>query len=344
MSEPTEHLSIDEAHELLKTALLASGVPHNAASSVATALVVAEAEGRSGHGFIRLPDYVAQVESGKVKADAQISVAQTQVSSVTVDAGHGFAYPALDVAIRKLTLLARQQGCASAMIHRSHHCGVLSVHVEKLAEAGLVGLMVANSPAAIAPWGAKEAVYGTNPIAFSAPRENGPPIVIDLSVSQVARGPIVKAARAGESIPEGWSLDAEGKPTTDAKAALDGTMVPIGGAKGTALALMVEVLAAALTGANFSHEQTSFFSADGPPPGTGQFLIAFKPLDAAAFLGRIEVLLSMIEGMDGTRLPGARRHEAMAKARRDGLNISKQYLDAARDIAASASAQDSQTQ
>ena len=130
-------------------------------------------------------------------------------------------------------------------------------------------MILGNSPKAIAPWGGREGLFGTNPIAFAAPRRAAEPLLIDLSLSKVARGKVMVAAKNGTPIPEGWALDKEGRPTTDAKAALEGTMIPIGDAKGAALVLMVEVLAAALTGANYGFEASSFFTADGPPPGGG---------------------------------------------------------------------------
>lgn len=197
----------------------------------------------------------------------------------------------------------------------------------------MIGIMVANAPAAIAPWGSNTAVFGTNPIAFSAPRKDGPPLVIDLSLSRVARGKVMHAKKSGTAIPEGWALDAEGNPTTDPEAALAGTMVPIGEAKGTALALMVEVLAASLTGANISRDTGSFFTADGPPPGTGQFLLAIAPPDGDAFTARIGDLLGLIESLDGARLPGTRRLAVRAEATANGLNVPRAYLEGARRLA-----------
>ena len=333
MSPETDLIPLPDAEALLRDALTANGVIAKNAASVAAALVAAEAEGRAGHGFSRLPDYVAQARSGKVDGSARPVVAEHGPASATVDAGDGFAYPALDVAVDWLSNAARSVGTASVGVRRSHHCGALSVQVDRIAQAGLVGLMVANSPPGMAPWGAREAIYGTNPIAFAAPRKNGPPLVIDLSLSRVARGKIMHAKKTGGTIPEGWALDADGQPTTDPEAAMAGTMVPIGEAKGTALALMVEVLAAVLAGANLSTDTSSFFSADGPPSGAGQFLMAFRPAGQEAFLERIERLLSLVEGLDGARLPGSRRATALAAAQSKGIRVPRQYLETARQLA-----------
>ncbi|MEM1235067.1 MAG: Ldh family oxidoreductase, partial [Pseudomonadota bacterium] len=242
------NISLADAEDLLIRVFAAAGVASVAARSTAVALVAAEAEGQGGHGFSRVADYVAQVQSGKVNGAAHPQIVHETSAAIRVDAGLGFAYPALDLARDQGLPRARHAGIALMAVGNSHHCGALSVQVEKIAEAGLIGLMVANAPKAIAPWGAKEPFYGTNPIAFATPRADGPPLVIDLSLSKVARGKVMAAKKAGHAIPEGWALDADGNATTDPDAALAGTMVPIGEAKGTALALMVELLAAALTG------------------------------------------------------------------------------------------------
>ena len=328
----TERLSLSEATHLVAAAFEAAQVPADVARSVADALVAAEAEGQVGHGFSRVEDYIAQVRSGKIHADAPVEIKSTGTTSLLVDAGFGFAYPALDRAIQRGAELAQAHGCATMAITRSHHCGALSIQVEKLARQGLFGIMVANAPAAMAPFGAKSPVFGTNPIAFAAPRTGRDPLVVDLSLSRVARGKVMNARKAGKPIPEGWALNKDGQPTTDAAEALDGTMLPIGEAKGTALALMVEILAAVMTGASLSTEASSFFSADGPPPGVGQFLMAIRPASEIRFGDRLEGLLQLIETMDGARLPGTRRAAAIQNAQSDGIDVPSRYLDIVRTL------------
>jgi (2R)-sulfolactate sulfo-lyase subunit beta len=234
---------------------------------------------------------------------------------------------------RTASALALRRGSATMSVTRSHHCGALSYHVDRLAREGLVALMFANAPAAIAPWGGATPIFGTNPIAFAAPRTDGAPLVIDLSLSRVARGKVMHAKKTGVPIPEGWALDRDGQPTTDPDAALDGSMIPIGGPKGTALALMVEIFASAMTGATPSHGASSFFNADGPPPGVGQFLIALRPPDPVAFGQRLAALLSAVLAVEGARLPGSRRETAIAKAETDGIEVPTRYLDVARRLA-----------
>ncbi len=320
-------LSLDDARALVAGALVRSGTSEPNAASVARALVCAEADGLNGHGLSRVAAYAAQVRAGKVIGNARIGVSRPRPAIVAIDASFGFAYPALDVAIDLLPEVAKAEGLAAAPIRRSHHCGAAGGPVEALAERGLVAILFANSPAAMAPWGGSRAVFGTNPIAFACPLVGRPPIVVDLSLSKVARGNIVNAKKRGEAIPEGWALDPQGHPTTDASAALDGTMVPLGDAKGTALALMVELLAAGMTGANFASEASSFLDAAGDPPGTGQLILAF---DARAFADdaceRFGVLAESIEGQPGARLPGTRRLKLRKTASQDGISVSDVLL------------------
>ncbi len=322
-------LSLAEATTLATAALARCGAAEANASSVARALVGAEADGLRGHGLSRVPSYGAQVRTGKVAGHAVVGVTRPRPAIVAIDAAHGFAYPALDAAVAHLPEIARAQGLAAAPIRRSHHCGAAGRPVEALAAEGLVAILFANTPAAMAPWGGSRPTFGTNPIAFACPLPGRAPIVVDLSTSAVARGAIVAAKARGEPIPAGWALDADGRPTTDPDAALAGTMVPLGGAKGTALALVVELLAAGMTGARFAGEATSFLDAAGDPPGTGQLILAF---DAGAFAvdapERFGVLAASIEEQEGARLPGTRRLALRARAAAEGLDVADALLAA----------------
>ncbi len=315
-------LSVETAHALVVETLIRCNTSAGNAALAADALVGAELTGQSGHGLRRVPSYGAQAASGKVDGHAVPTAERTRPGVLTVDAANGFAYPALALAMDALPEMARTQGIAVAGVRRSHHAGVTGLFVEELARQGLVALMLVNTPAAIAPWGGARALFGTNPIAFAAPVPGAEPIVIDLSVSRVARGNIMAAGQKGEPIPEGWALDAEGAPTTDPAAALSGTMVPMGQAKGAALALMVELLAAGVTGANYAAQASSFFTAEGPPPGTGQFLMVLDP--GAMFPGaleRIGALAAAVEGEADARLPGRRRQALRARIGAEGIAL-----------------------
>ena len=319
-------LTLAEAEALVVRKLTRCRTCEANAKSVASALVGAEAEGQKGHGLSRVPTYAAQAKVGKIDGFAAPALEWRRPAAAVVDAKYGFAYPAIDLALAALPQMTRGNGVTSAGITHSHHCGVLGHAVERLAGEGLVALMFANTPAAIAPWGGTKPVFGTNPVAFACPLPGKPPIVVDLSLSKVARGNILAAKQKGEPIPEGLALDAHGKPTTDAAAALAGTMLPLGDAKGTALALMVELLAAGLTGANFAADASSFLDAKGPPPGTGQLLIAFDPAAFGGSLTHLATLATSIESQPGARLPGARRLTARDKAQCEGVTVSDALL------------------
>lgn len=302
-------LTIPQAISHIAGLFTGEGVAPATAASVATALVAAEADGLKGHGLSRVPSYLTMVRSGKIDGKAVPVATRPRPGVLAIDACNGFAYVAIDLAIAELPAIARAQGVALAAISNSNHCGAAGLHVEKLAEAGLVALLFANTPGAIAPWGGSKPVFGTNPIAFAAPLTGRPPIVIDMALSKVARGPIVAAKQKGEAIPEGWALDVDGKPTTDAGKALAGTMVPLGDAKGATLAMMVEILAAALMGAHFAFEASSFLDGAGGPPKTGQLILAIDPtaMGGNNFAERMLTLAAAIETQPGARLPGARR-------------------------------------
>lgn len=319
----TVTLGLAQAESLARAILVRHDTSEANAECVARALVAAEADGQNGHGLSRLPSYAAQAASGKVDGHAVPTLEQGAGAALRVDAGNGFAFPALAMAVERLSSLAAQTGVAAAAVHHSHHFGQAGYHVEQLAASGLIGLVFGNSPKAIAPWGGNKGLFGTNPIAFAAPRRSEPPLVIDLSLSKVARGKVMLAARQGEPIPEGWALDSDGNPTTVAEAALQGTMLPMGDAKGAALVLMVEILAAALTGARFGFEASSFFAAEGEPPAVGQLLIAIEPgvFSGGAFAERLETLIGAILEQQGTRLPGARRLALRAESARGGVAI-----------------------
>ncbi|MCY1665229.1 Ldh family oxidoreductase [Rhizobium sp. SL86] len=307
-----------------------NGVLPHSSLSVAKALVAAEAAGQSGHGLRRVPAYVKQVRTGKVDGKAIASTQTPRPGVLAVDVQFGFAYPALDIAVEELAPMARAQGIACASLHRSHHAGVMALTVERFADQGLVAMMFANAPASMAPWGGKKPLYGTNPIAFAVPVAGQEPIVIDLALSKVARGKVMEAQQRRVAIPDDWALDVNGNPTTDPDEAIKGTMAPTGGAKGAALAFMVEALSAGITGALFSYEATSLFDDKGAPPALGQFIIAIDPqaTAGAGFGERLAALADEMAREDGVRIPGRRGRSLRAEAAREGIEIEDSVLEA----------------
>jgi (2R)-3-sulfolactate dehydrogenase (NADP+) len=313
-----------EAEDLCVRALLASNVSEANAHATAKALVQAEADGQKGHGLSRIPSYSGQALSGKVDGLAVPSLSRPGTALIRVNAKSGFAYPAMDLAADTLPAIAEVTGVASACIYNSHHLGQAGAHAERLANAGLVALVFTNSPKAINFWGGRDPMMGTNPIAFAAPRANAEPLVIDLALSKVARGKILAAKNAGEKIPDSWALNADGKPTDDPAEAMQGSMLPIGDAKGAALVLMVELLAAALTGSNFGYEASSFFDAEGDSPGIGHTIIVFDPAMSSGgrFAERMDNVVAAIDHTDGARMPGTARLEYRQKSAQNGMEIS----------------------
>ncbi len=332
----TPRLTLAEATALAAAALAAGGASATAAQATARALVAAEADGQAAHGLSRVPAYASQVRSGKVKGSAVPAATRVAPGVLRVDAGLGFAYPAIDLALEGLVPLARSQGIAVAAIHRSHHFGQVGAHAERLAEAGLVALVFGNTPKAMAFYGGRRAMLGTNPLAFAAPVAGGAPLVVDLALSVAARGKIVAAQKAGKTIPSDWAVDRDGNPTTDPGAALAGTLSPIGGAKGGALALMVEILGAALTAGAFGWEASSFFDAEGAPPDMGHLFIAIDPgpVSGGAFGARMATLAAAMAEEPEVRLPGSRRLAARARARTEGITVPPALLGELRGLAA----------
>ncbi|TVP69691.1 MAG: Ldh family oxidoreductase [Rhodobacteraceae bacterium] len=319
-------LTPEKAIELVLQVFAAAGMPSDLARPAAHALVRAEQEGLPSHGLARVPFYAAQMRAGKVVATAA-PVVQRDGAVIRVDAGFGLAFAAIDAGAKAARDVATELGVAVVSVTHSHHFGVAGQAVEPFARAGLVALALANAPAAMAPWGGNRALYGTNPIAFAAPRMAGDPLVIDLSLSHVARGKVMLAQKAGQPIPADWALDIHGNPTTDPDAAMAGTMLPSGGAKGAALALMVELLTAGLAGANFAYQASSLFDDAGPAPDLAHFILVLDPARfAPGFTERAEAMLSAIEAQEGARLPGARRM-AERMARSDAIEIPQHLHD-----------------
>lgn len=317
-------ISLAQAHDLTTRALMAARTCETNAESVARALVAAERDGQSGHGLTRIPSYCAQSLSGKVDGSAKAELTWLTDVAARIDVAFGFAYPAFDLAIEALSQRAETQGICVATLYRSHHFGQAGAHCERFAERGLVAFVYGNSPKAMAPWGGKRALIGTNPIAFAAPMKEAPPLVVDLALSKVARGKVIAAREVGQEIPNDWAFDVDGKPTTDPEAVLaGGTMRPIGQAKGAALAIMVEVMSACLAGAHLGFEASNLFDADGPPPNLGQSVLVLNPqlLSGGQFLDRMAAFAEAYDAEEGVRLPGLTRLKNRRKAETAGLAI-----------------------
>jgi (2R)-3-sulfolactate dehydrogenase (NADP+) len=324
MSDARVKRSVEELKRLAARALRRAGASASMARATSDALIAAEAEGLSGHGLSRVALYCQHLREGRADGNARPRVVGSKRAACLIDANGGLAFPAAALAAKEAVKRAKRYGVAFAGVTNSHHFGAAAYHLAPVARAGLVGLAFTNSPAAINAWGGRKPFFGTNPIAAVFPRRSASPIVVDLSLTEVVRGKIMVYAKEGKPIPPGWAVDKDGNPTTDAKAALTGSLLAIGGVKGTTLALMVEVLCVALTGAALSFENDSYFE-PGAKPRIGHAIVAIDP-DAVAGAGvyydRLEAMVSAMLADEGVRLPGARRQQAAARARAEGLEIS----------------------
>ena len=325
-------LTLPELRARVQAALASAGASPGMAASTARALVLAEAQGLGSHGLSRVSQYATHLRNGRVDGGAVARVARRKGGAIVVDADEGLAFPACELAVGAAIAAARDHGVAFAGVVRSHHAGVLVDHLRPAAAAGMVGLGFANSPAAMPAAGGRHAIFGTNPVAAIFPRRGADALMVDLSLSEVARGKVAQAAKAGQPIPPGWAVDAQGRPTTDATAALDGAMLPIGAAsspKGAMLALTVELLVTALIGARFGFEASSFFVDAGNRPGIGQAFVVVDPAALAgrdAYLDRVEFLVDEMMKDEGVRLPGARREALRRRAETEGLEVAEALL------------------
>ncbi len=330
--------SVEETTTLAARALRTAGASRAMAQATAQALVQAEMEGFSGHGLARVALYCEHLRRGRADGKARPKLVKKKGATCLVDAAGGLAYPAAAIAAKEAIRRAKRYGIAFAGVTNSHHFGAAAFHLAPVAREGLVGLAFTNSPSAINAWGGKKAFFGTNPIAAVFPRKGADPIVVDLSLTEVARGKIMLFARQERPIPLGWAVDKDGNPTTDPKAALTGSLSAIGGMKGTMLALIVEVLCVALTGAAFSFENDSYFE-PGNKPRIGHAILAIDPdalAGAGSYFSRLEVMISRMLADGGVRLPGARRQQTAARAREQGIEISEALLGELRTLAGKA--------
>ncbi|PMZ89941.1 MULTISPECIES: Ldh family oxidoreductase [unclassified Pseudomonas] len=344
MSAPHDHastavpsyLSFEALSALLEKIFLRHGTSAEVAQVLAQNCAGAERDGAHSHGVFRIPGYVSTLQSGWVNGQAVPIVEDVASGFVRVDAANGFAQPALAAARELLVKKARSAGIAVLAIRNSHHFAALWPDVEPFAEEGLVALSMVNSMTCVVPHGADRPLFGTNPIAFAAPRAEGGPIVFDLATSAIAHGDVQIAAREGERLPEGMGVDSLGQPTTDPKAILEGgALLPFGGHKGSALSMMVELLAAALTGGNFSFEFDWKNHPGAKTPWTGQLLIVIDPDKAAgqSFAERSQELVRQMHGVGLKRLPGDRRHHQRAKSQVNGIELDAKTLANLRELA-----------
>ncbi|MDB5865714.1 MAG: comC [Betaproteobacteria bacterium] len=330
----TVQVSIGDITRVATAALVQAGCDSGNASAVARVMAAADRDGCASHGLFRLGGYLASLKSGKVDGKARPSTKRLGPSVIQVDGHGGFAPLAMVDAREALAPLAREQGLAAAALVNVHHFSALWADIEPLVEAGLAAMCFTAYMPAVAPAGGREPFFGTNPMAFGWPRADGATIIFDQASAAMARGEIMIAARDGHELPPGVGVDGEGRPTTDPAAVLKGAQLPFGGYKGSAIALMVELLACGLLGQPFSVEAAEEDNRDGGPPRGGMLVLAFDPArfgDSDGWLAHSEFFLARLGALEGVRLPGDRRAKNRARIDREGTRLpAKLWAEAVR--------------
>ena len=307
----TRDLSLDEIYSLAKNVMLANGCDAANAEALADIICRAERDGSHSHGLFRVPGYVKALRSGKVDGKAKPTIKHLTPAVIQVD-GHGcFAPLAQAVGLPALAEATEKIGIAALSLVGVHHFAALWPETEYLADRGFVGIACTAYMPAVAPAGSNEALFGTNPLSFAWPRPGHNPVVYDMATASMAMGDVQIAARDGREVPLGTGLDANGQPTTDPAAIAKGVLLPFGGYKGSAIAMMVELLAAGMTGEQFSFEARDTDNKDGGPPRGGEMIIGMSPAIIAGegWQDHVEGFVQKLSNIDGVRMPGARRHK-----------------------------------
>lgn len=322
----SEHitLSLQQVHALALQVLTRHGLSEAHAQAIAEVVTQGQRDECHSHGVYRLLGCVRSVREGKVDPQALPSVRHISAGVLEVDAHYGYSLLSFQTGLPLLAEKARSQGIAAMVIKRCFHFSALWPEVEAIAATGLVGLAMNPSHSWVAPAGGKQPVFGTNPLAFAWPRPGGHPFVFDFATSAIARGDLELHRRAGQPLPEGCGVDADGQPSTDPVAVARGAMLAFGGHKGSALSTMVELMAGALIGDWTSRESLAFDDGAGVTPCHGELILAFDPLalgggDADAQTARAEHLLNAIS--DQARLPSQRRFTARERSQAEGIAV-----------------------
>ena len=308
----TVSLTLEEIFDLAKKTLLANGCDDETASILAELIMKAERDGSLSHGLFRLPAYVLGLKSGKINGKGKPEVKKVSPSVVKVLGNNCLAPVVLNKGIPDLIKTAKENGVAILAINNSHHMAAMWPETEMIAEQGLVAFACTSYKPAVAPAGATKPLFGTNPISFAWPRPGKTPVVFDMATASMAMGEVQVAKREGHKVPLGTGLTKDGKETTDpAEIADGGVLLPFGGYKGSGIAMMVELLAGALVGDNFSFETAAKDNNDGGPPSGGEFILAISPekISGSGWDKHADDFFKKMKSMEGVRLPGERRHK-----------------------------------
>ena len=324
----TVSLKLDEIFDLAKKTLLANGCDDETASVLAELIMKAERDGSLSHGLFRLPAYVSGLKSGKINGKARPEVKKISPSVIKVLGNNCLAPMVLNKGLPELIKTAKENGVAVLAINNSHHMAAMWPETEAVAEEGLVAFACTSYKPAVAPAGAIKPLFGTNPISFAWPRPGKNPVVFDMATASMAMGEVQVAKREGHQVPLGTGLTKDGKDTTDPGEIADGgVLLPFGGYKGSGIAMMVELLAGALVGDNFSFETAAKDNNDGGPPSGGEFILAISPekISGSGWNIHADEFFNKMKSFEGVRLPGERRHKN--RLDKGPRNINKELVD-----------------
>ena len=324
----TVSLKLDEIFDLAKKTLLANGCDNETASVLADLVMKAERDGSLSHGLFRLPAYVSGLKSGKINGKARPEVKKISPSVIKVLGNNCLAPMVLNKGLPELIKTAKENGVAVLAINNSHHMAAMWPETEAVAEEGLVAFACTSYKPAVAPAGAIKPLFGTNPISFAWPRPGKTPVVFDMATASMAMGEVQVAKREGHKVPLGTGLTKDGKDTTDPGEIADGgVLLPFGGYKGSGIAMMVELLAGALVGDNFSFETAAKDNNDGGPPSGGEFILAISPekISGSGWDNHADEFFNKMKSFEGVRLPGERRHKN--RLDKGPRNINKELVD-----------------
>lgn len=321
-----------ELNTYIKNLLISSGIEEKDSSIVSDVLIRAELQGVSSHGLTRIEVYLDRINKGLINKTPNFNIDFKFPALGIMDAdnslGHMAAYEAMTLVIEK----AKTYGISMIGVKNSNHFGVGSYYAEMAVKENLVGFVISNGPPATPPWGGKEMYFGTNPFAVGIPGGERGPIVVDMATSVVARGKIIKAAKEGKEIELGWALDEDGKPTTDPNKALKGCILPMGGHKGSAITMLIELMAGLLTGAGYGKQVAWQYDETSGKGNVGHVFCAMNPegfIDVNELRNKMDSFYDEIkempraQGFDSIRLPGESRREKLAENTKKGIELNE---------------------
>jgi LDH2 family malate/lactate/ureidoglycolate dehydrogenase len=330
------HVAASEARTFVESVLVGNGVPRENAVIVAKCLVEADLRGVDTHGMNRIPSYMARIRQGVLDPKATPTIRRITPAVAQVDGHNAFGFLAAHMGMAEAIRMAQEMGIGMVSVKHSNHFGMSAWVVQQALDASMMSLVFTNSSPALPVWGGKSKLMGVSPIACGAPAGKGRPFIVDMAPSVAARGKIYKALRRGEKIPKDWALDAEGRQTDDPAKALEGVMLPMGGPKGSALAMMMDVFSGVLSGSAFAGHVTNPYD-PSKPADVGHFLVAIKPdlfMSVDEFKERMDYLYDRVRSSD--RMPGVDRIyfpgelEQLMKERRlqDGIPLVEAEVEA----------------